>query len=96
MHLDSAADLSACRQLMKGGSKSFFAAPLMLPARLRGPATALYAFCRLADDAIVILEHGRKADIPSVLGPLSQVKRYDYGDTALTLFHLTPKEAQPA
>ena len=52
MHLDSAADLSACRQLMKGGSKSFFAASLMLPARLRGPATALYAFCRLADDAI--------------------------------------------
>ncbi len=50
----------------------------------------------LADNAIVILEHGRKADIPSVLGPLSQVKRYDYGDTALTRFHLTPKEAQPA
>lgn len=50
----------------------------------------------LADDAIVILEHGRKADIPSVLGPLSQVKRYDYGDTALTRFHLTPRETQPA
>lgn len=40
----------------------------------------------LADNAVVILEHGRKADIPSVLGPLSQVKRYDYGDTALTRF----------
>ena len=45
-------DLSACRALMRGGSKSFFAASLLLPARLRAPATALYAFCRLADDAI--------------------------------------------
>jgi 15-cis-phytoene synthase len=40
------------RVLMRGGSKSFFAASLLLPARVRGPATALYAFCRLADDAI--------------------------------------------
>ncbi len=40
------------RVLMRGGSKSFFAASLMLPARARAPATALYAFCRLADDAI--------------------------------------------
>jgi phytoene synthase len=37
---------------MRGGSKSFFAASLLLPARLRAPATALYAFCRLADDLI--------------------------------------------
>ena len=48
----------------------------------------------LADDAVVILEHGRKADIPPILGPLSLVKRYDYGDTALTRFHLTQKEIQ--
>ncbi len=40
------------RVLMRGGSKSFFAASLLLPARVRAPATALYAFCRLADDAI--------------------------------------------
>jgi phytoene synthase len=45
-------DLAACRRLMRGGSKSFFAASLLLPARVRAPATALYAFCRLADDAI--------------------------------------------
>ena len=45
-------DLAACRALMRGGSKSFFAASRLLPARLRAPATALYAFCRLADDAI--------------------------------------------
>jgi phytoene synthase len=45
-------DLEACRQLMRGGSKSFFAASKLLPVRLRPPATALYAYCRLADDAI--------------------------------------------
>jgi phytoene synthase len=45
-------DAKACRALMRGGSKSFFAASLLLPARVRAPATALYAFCRLADDEI--------------------------------------------
>jgi len=45
-------DLGACRKLMRGGSKTFFAASLLLPARVREPASALYAFCRLADDAI--------------------------------------------
>ncbi len=45
-------EVAALRALMRGGSKSFFAASLMLPSRVRGPATALYAFCRLADDAI--------------------------------------------
>ena len=37
---------------MRGGSKSFFAASRVLPQRVRSPAIALYAFCRLADDAI--------------------------------------------
>jgi 15-cis-phytoene synthase len=45
-------DLQACRVLMRGGSKTFFAASLLLPARVRAPASALYAYCRLADDAI--------------------------------------------
>jgi len=45
-------DLEACRRLMRGGSRSFFTASLMLPPRVRAPATALYAFCRVADDAI--------------------------------------------
>ena len=51
-HRPGADDLAACRRLMRGGSKSFFAASLLLPSRVRAPATALYAFCRLADDAI--------------------------------------------
>lgn len=45
-------EAATCRELMRGGSKTFFAASLLLPARVREPARALYAFCRLADDQI--------------------------------------------
>ena len=45
-------DYDACQALMRGGSKTFFAASRLLPRRVRGPAIALYAFCRVADDAI--------------------------------------------
>lgn len=48
----TAADLSACRATIRQGSRSFFAASLLLPNRVREPAIALYAFCRLADDAV--------------------------------------------
>jgi 15-cis-phytoene synthase len=48
----STTDAQACRALMRGGSRSFFVASLALPRRVRAPATALYAFCRVADDAI--------------------------------------------
>ena len=48
----NAANLQACRTLMRGGSKSFYLSSLALPRRVRAPATALYAFCRVADDAI--------------------------------------------
>lgn len=46
------ADLAACRELMRCGSRTFFAASCVLPRRVRLPATALYSFCRVADDAI--------------------------------------------
>jgi phytoene synthase len=45
-------DLAACAALLRGGSRSFHAASLVLPRRVRDPAVALYAFCRLADDAV--------------------------------------------
>lgn len=45
-------DIAACRQLLRGGSRTFFAASLVLPRSVSDPAIALYAFCRLADDAI--------------------------------------------
>ena len=52
MPASSPDDLSVCRDLMRCGSRSFFAAARLLPRRVVEPATALYAFCRLADDAI--------------------------------------------
>jgi phytoene synthase len=47
-----AADLNDCTTLLRSGSRSFYAASLLLPRSVREPATALYAFCRLADDAV--------------------------------------------
>lgn len=49
------ADLAACRALLRTGSRTFHAASKLLPEAVRDPATALYAFCRLADDAV---DHG--------------------------------------
>ncbi len=45
-------DRAACRALLRTGSRTFFAASHLLPASVREAATALYAFCRLADDAV--------------------------------------------
>lgn len=56
------------RALIRGGSRTFHAASLVLPRRVREPARELYAFCRLADDAVdagggaheaVAMLHGR-------------------------------------
>ncbi|MFY0693103.1 MAG: phytoene/squalene synthase family protein [Paracoccaceae bacterium] len=52
-------DLAHCRDAIRTGSRSFFAASHLLPARVRDPALALYAFCRLADDAVDL--HAEKA-----------------------------------
>jgi len=45
-------DLHHCREAIRTGSLSFHAASKLLPAKVRDPALALYAFCRLADDAV--------------------------------------------
>lgn len=50
--MSSKTDLESCTSLLRDGSLSFHAASLLLPARTRAPATALYAFCRIADDAV--------------------------------------------
>lgn len=49
---DRQSDLAECGELLRGGSRTFFAASLLLPRSMREPASALYAFCRLADDAV--------------------------------------------
>ena len=48
----AAADLDACKAMLANGSRTFLAASWLLPRRVRAPACALYAFCRVADDAI--------------------------------------------
>jgi phytoene synthase len=63
-------DRAACRALLRTGSKTFFAASHLLPKRVREPAIALYAFCRLADDA-VDLHDG--ADLGGRLGVLARL-----------------------
>ena len=47
-----AADLADCRDRLRVGSRSFHAAAFLLPKGFCEPASALYAFCRIADDAI--------------------------------------------
>ena len=48
----SSHDLEACVAMMRGGSRTFFAASRLLPPRVRAGAIALYAFCRVADDLV--------------------------------------------
>ncbi len=61
----SADDLAVCRKLLQAGSRSFFAASRLLPKQIRGNATALYAFCREADDAVDLGQGG--SDAPAKL-----------------------------
>ncbi len=52
MHSLDRPDIEACRARLRGGSRTFFTASFLLPRRIRDSATALYAFCRVADDAV--------------------------------------------
>ena len=45
-------DLEHCHEAIRHGSLSFHAASKLLPVKVRDPALALYAFCRLADDEV--------------------------------------------
>jgi phytoene synthase len=44
--------MDACREAIRHGSLSFHMASRLLPEKVRDPSLALYAFCRLADDAV--------------------------------------------
>jgi 15-cis-phytoene synthase len=46
------ADVRVCHEILERGSKSFVAASRLLPKRLHDRTAALYAFCRVADDAV--------------------------------------------
>lgn len=45
-------DMAHCRESIRTGSLSFHAASRLLPGAVRDPALALYAFCRMSDDAV--------------------------------------------
>jgi len=68
-------DIRACRDLLKHGSHSFYAASLIIPGEYRRPITALYAFCRQADDEI-----DRNADPDRGLDELYERLRLIYDD----------------
>ncbi len=54
------ADRAACREMIRVGSRSFHMASFLLPDDVREAAYALYAFCRLSDDAVD--EAGARSD----------------------------------
>ena len=78
----SAADRRVCRLAIRTGSRSFYAASLMLPARLRDPAYALYAFCRLSDDAVDLEQGGQGARFASVARLRDRLDRAYAGNPA--------------
>ncbi|MEM7519495.1 MAG: phytoene/squalene synthase family protein [Pseudomonadota bacterium] len=54
-------DMAHCRAAIRTGSLSFHTASKLLPASVRDPALALYAFCRLADDEVDEGDHKARA-----------------------------------
>lgn len=57
----SAEDHERCAAAIRAGSRSFHAASLLLPPRIRKPAYGLYAFCRLSDDAVDLEDGSHEA-----------------------------------
>jgi 15-cis-phytoene synthase len=76
-----AADLAACRTLLSTGSRTFYAASFLLPRRIREPASALYAFCRLADD-VIDLGDDSEAALASLYKRLDRAYAGEPEDTA--------------
>lgn len=65
-------DLADCRAMIRTGSRSFHAASLLLADKVRMPAYALYAFCRLADDG-VDLASGKAEAVTRLRGRLAAI-----------------------
>jgi len=65
-------DAKACEEALRQGSHSFSRAARLLPARVRIPITALYAFCRMADD---VIDHGAvtHAAVDALRGRLDRI-----------------------
>lgn len=68
-------DLAHCRRLLRHGSKSFSLASRLLPRSVADSATVLYAFCRVADDAIDSDPHASEATVDRLMKRLDRVYR---------------------
>lgn len=76
------ADQAACRAMLRNGSRTFYAASLLLPRRVREPAIALYAFCREADD-IIDIAGGSRAAVAGLRRRLERAYRAMPDDSAV-------------
>ncbi|MDX2276587.1 MAG: phytoene/squalene synthase family protein [Hyphomonadaceae bacterium] len=65
-------DLATCREMIRTGSRSFFAASLLLPEHVRNGAYALYAFCRFSDDSVDV-DHGGEAAVARLASRLDAI-----------------------
>mgnify|MGYP006274274061 FL=1 len=61
------ADLALCRAMIREGSKTFYTSSKLFPRRIRDASRALYAFCRVADDAV-----DQSDDIKAALADLKE------------------------
>ena len=80
--LSDDADFSDCTQILKEGSHSFYAASLLLPGEYRRPITALYAFCRIADDAVDLAEDPQ-AGLKQIRSRLNRIYAGKRADSAV-------------
>ena len=79
--VDSPQTTADLEQVLRAGSKSFHLASRLLPARVRAPTLALYAFCRHADDAVD--DAASDKDARSAVDALRARVDRVYGDRAL-------------
>jgi 16S rRNA (guanine(966)-N(2))-methyltransferase RsmD len=50
----------------------------------------------LSGDGVLVVEHARTLTLPQAVGTFRHVRRYDYGDTALTVWRVGSKDVRPS
>ena len=88
----AAADLAACKATLANGSRTFLAASYLLPKAVRDPACALYAFCRVADDAIDAGAATAEAALADLRGRLDRI----YGEGGIDRIDGTDRDSDSA
>ncbi|WP_132254546.1 phytoene/squalene synthase family protein [Methylobacterium segetis] len=74
-------DHAACRTAIRQGSRSFYAASLLLPPSTRRAAYGLYAFCRHSDDAVDEARAGTsRAEVARLEARLARIYAGDPAD----------------